>query len=249
MTLAIGERSLTARRAACPQGRGCAELHRRGSRRLGFTMVEVLMVISIIILLSSLVMVAATTQRRSAAIKATEALFERLKAGLEEYRDTSGHYPPDGFDSPVTDDKGRKLRGSAALYHFLSREMVVEKKVSGRVSRHTIAPILEFKQSELSVEDPNQPGIREIVDGFGVPIHYDNTENGQFKEQDGSAHTPEELVHPADPRASAATNAVTEPGLQGKGYDFWSHGPEAHKEVDDLSGTISSWNLGLRTTE
>lgn len=220
---------------------------RRLRRRAGFTMVEVLVVVSIIILLSTLVMVAQSSLRKKSYVQATNALFERLETALDTYKEYTGAYPPDGFDSEVVNDEGTPIRGSACLHYFLSREFTVTKTVSGQKRLQTYPPILEFKEAELTEPDPYFPGVREIKDGFGVPIHYDNTEDGEFIEQKGDAHFPEVDDHPPDPRESIEYKAVETEGIQEDGYDLWSHGEGKHQEKYDQSSIIANWSRGLKS--
>jgi prepilin-type N-terminal cleavage/methylation domain-containing protein len=220
---------------------------RWNQRRRGFTMIEILMVITILVLLSSLVVVAASAQRRKAFKRATDALLVRVEDALEEYRSHKGRYPPDGFDSEVVTDKGVAIHGSACLLYFLTRPMTVEKEISGEIRVETVEPLIEFKRVELYPEAIDDAGeIREIIDAWGTPIHYDNTENGRFEEQDGTAHLFEEEYHPPDPRSSVELKAVDKEGIQSKGYDLWSHGQGRHEEFEDLSSTIASWSREQR---
>lgn len=214
------------------------------ARSRGFTMVEVMVVLAIVTVLFSLVMVAAVKNRRTAAISATKALIEQLESGLQDYKALTGRFPPDGFDSDVVNDEGEQVNGSAALYYALSKEITVVKNVGGnrRLSRHE--PVMSFKQDMLTLEDEDYPGVREIVDGFKTPIHYDNTEDEDFVAQDGTAHIPEVGGHPPDPRESTDYDAVGSEGIQNiGGYDIWSHGPGKHLETESLNEVIATWNL------
>lgn len=215
---------------------------RRGARIAGFTMVEVLMVVSIIILLASMLTVAVLSQRKKAAKQATQALFTRLEAAIDSYKELTGHYPADGFDTEVTNDEGTPIRGSACLQYFLTRETRVETKVSGVSRIRKYDPVMELKDGELTEPNEDFPGAREIIDGYGRPIHYDNTEDGEFRAQDGSAHIELLEFHPEDPRMNTDQLAVIEGGVQNPGkYDLWSHGEGGHSDSKDLRTTIGNW--------
>ncbi len=212
-------------------------------------MVEIMVVMAIIMMLFSMVLFAAAKYYQKGSISSTEALLIRIEDGLDSYKRLTGRYPADGFDSEVRNSDGQAIKGSACLYHFLGEEVTVVQDIGGekRVKKHE--PLLEFKKQELTEEDPDHPGIFEIRDAFGFPIHYDNTEDGKFNAQDGSEHIQETFrdPHPPDPRDSVDFKTVKEDGIQGKGgYDLWSYGTGKHNENEDLKNVIASWNLGRK---
>jgi general secretion pathway protein G len=77
-------------------------------RKTGFTMVELLAVITIIMLLSAMVIGAAAWAGRSADNGRCQARMQMLKNALEEYKLDYGRYPPLASAGPVP---------FAALYH------------------------------------------------------------------------------------------------------------------------------------
>jgi len=215
-------------------------------RRRGFTIVEVLMVIAVMTILFTLVMMVSGRLRVKAYVERTKAMILQLKNGLDEYRALKGNYPPDGYDFEVKNRDGKPIWGAACLYEFLSTELVVEENVAGQVRTSKHDPIMTFKASDLTPENPDLPGIREVVDGFGLPFHYANTEDGQFKpdKQGELAHMEAAEAHPPDPRDDGTV--VPRRGIQRMGaYDLWSHGShDAHSKEDvDLHSTIGNWNV------
>lgn len=219
----------------------------------GFTLIEVLTVVAIMMILFSMVVVAVSTIRRRMNKKATIALIHRLRLGLEEYREITGHYPPDGYDSEVTNDDGQKIWGAACLYYFLTKELTQKEEVSGQIRTRKREPVMEFNDTELSLEFEDLPGVREVWDGFGLPFHYDNTENGVFApgNQENTAHMIPVDFHPPDPRTSEDPSVVPRPGIQRVGYDLWSHGTaNGHKDDQvDLTLTLASWNVDVERTD
>jgi hypothetical protein len=179
--------------------------------------------------------------------KATRALLRRIILHLEEYKEITGSYPPDGIDSPVRNDQGQAIQSSASLYHHLSTPVKVRRMVAGVPRLTVLPPIGQFTASELTVENPDYPGVREILDRFGTPMHYDNTENGDFQPQGGEVHIDflsSDEEHPPDPRTLGETEGgVTSPNrIQSRGFDLWSHGPRGH-DASLAPTTIASWNL------
>ncbi len=221
-------------------------------KRQGFTLVELLVVIAILAALFGLVVATVGSFLGRASEKATMSLILRLQDWAEEYRSFTGSYPPDGIDSRVRDEEGANVRGSAALYYELGRTVIAEEIYGSRRRLREHPPVAKLGGRELTAdddEDPDSPGVKEILDGWSVPFHYDNTENGEFQAQDGSVHYPPvpENEHPDDPREGAreveGENAVQRVGNQGRGYDIWSHGAHGHEPDDPPSLPIASWNL------
>lgn len=213
----------------------------------GFSMVEVLMVVGIIIMLMSLVFVAAGDSKVTANRKATEAQILRLMGALEDYRQLKGSYPPDGYDFEVRNEDGEIIRGAACLHYFLTREIVVRRKVSGKVRSRRVDPLLELRESiELTSPEDYPEGVREIADPWRTPFWYDNTENGKFEplEEPGHPDAAGTDSFPVDPRTDASLGAVEDEGNQGKGFDLWSYAEGLYKKQDDLSHVIASWNVG-----
>jgi prepilin-type N-terminal cleavage/methylation domain-containing protein len=219
----------------------------RGSRS-GFTLVEIIVVMAIIVTLFALIALGLGAVMGRAAEKATGALITRMKSDLDAYKSLLGSYPPDGLDSPEKNDQGEIIRGSACLYHYLTKPLVIPEKNAGQVRKIEHPPISKFADRELSKEDPDHPGVREILDGWKVPIHYDNVEDGEFHSQRGEVHFPEvdDEEHPADPRDGTVEvdgkPVVEKAGIQGKGYDIWSHAELGHTKKGACM-PIATWNL------
>lgn len=235
MTSGAGERAV-----ATPPRSG-------GVRRAGFTIVEVLMVVAVIAILFTLIMVASTSLRRKANREATRALIGKIRDALEDYKQATGSYPPDGFDSEVKNSQGTPIWGSACLHEFLCHERTSEEVVGGQVRRVTHPPLLVFAAREMK-EHAEFPGAFEITDGFGFALHYDNTENGQYDplKQSEQPHLEAEEDHAPDPRDDpAAVRTHGRPQRQGA-YDLWSHGsPNGHALDGDARDVIATWNLDV----
>ncbi|HYG75385.1 MAG TPA: prepilin-type N-terminal cleavage/methylation domain-containing protein [Planctomycetota bacterium] len=118
--------------------------------RTGFTLVEMLVVISILTILGGLVLTAISSARRTAKERATEATIKLLEAALMRYETDWQDYPPSEGD-------GEGLRGSENLYQYLR----IEKKEG---------PYITSKDIQLS--DVNKNGEMEIADAFNRPLLY-----------------------------------------------------------------------------
>ena len=216
--------------------------------RGGFTLVEVLLVVSILAGLAAIVLVGGQGLIGRTKVKATESLLERLILHVEEYRAITGTYPPDGIDSEVRTPEGTRVRSSAALYTVLTSPIEATVMTGGipRVVKHD--PIAQFGNAELSAPDEDYPGAREILDPFGTPMHYDNTLNRNFSPQNGDVHIPPvpEDEHPLDPRILELSEGGVERvnQVQTPSYDIWSFGARAWElEIDDPKPPIANWNF------
>ena len=216
----------------------------------GFTLVEIMVVMAILVMLFSLIAVGLGGFQNTAAEKATGALLQKLQTYLDEYHRKTGSYPPDGLDFSVETVEGESIQGSACLYYFLAEKPIfLKERRAGKQFIREEKPFGKFLEAELSPEDGDLPTVRELVDGWGTPLHYDNTENMAFVPQGGNVHIDpvDDDEHPEDPREGGLVvdgqNAVVEPGIQGKGYDIWSHGPRGHDMEEEPSLPVASWSL------
>lgn len=210
----------------------------------GFTMMEILIVVSILITLATIAAVSFQSLMVGTKRKATRSLIRRLQLSIEEYHQITGKYPPDGIDSTVRNQQGVDLRGSAALRHALTTPISYSVMIGGLPRQMRKEALMKLSESELAEENSDYPGVREIKDPFGTPIHYDNVKD-RFRPQTGAEHYPplEESEHPPDPRTLGLSDGgVATPGAQSSDYDLWSHGSNEHS-VTDESNPIAIWNL------
>ena len=139
------------------------ELFRNGPRRKGFTLIEILVVISIIIILVGTVLAVGTQMRANAQIKQTRATLQALNSALIAYL-ADGNTEPNGAD-PTLALGGQ--RGTPAIFtQFVS-------DLQGNNSTKMV--IFSLPMGSYGVAG------KSINDGFGYPILYmkANTTNGR----------------------------------------------------------------------
>ena len=136
------------------------------SRKKGFTLVEILVVITIITLLVSLLVVLIANIIDRARYAKTAATVKLLDEGCKTYHLDFGVYPPN--------DKN----GSPSLHHHLGlpRRLQTIKSDLGSPLVTTKPPIIEFQRDMLQetsgIADPLRPVA--VVDAFDNPIRYSN---------------------------------------------------------------------------
>lgn len=211
----------------------------------GFTLVELLIVISVMLILMGLLVLGVGAILTKAKVKSTEALIKRLQLATDDFQTKVGYLPHDGLDDTFRTPDGTDVQSSAALYNQLTQKKTKAKvSKAGDVTGYTeITPVLDdLGQDSLSAPNPpDDENARDIVDAWGNAIHYDNVRAGFSPQDSAVVHRHEGEAHESDVRNS---DAVAIPGAQNKdGYDIWSHGPNGHTENFDYKETIANFNL------
>ncbi|MAJ27822.1 hypothetical protein CBD41_00285 [bacterium TMED181] len=213
----------------------------------GFTMVELLVTISLIVFLMSMLAVGAGRYLENTSAKATEALIARIELNLQQYKGITGAFPPDGLDGKdVTTEEGTPLTGGAALTLALTEPMRLTRKINGEVRVIGEEPPMgDFRSDELYVTEEDS-AAKEILDAWANPLHYDNVNGGEeaFSPQSlGETHLDfdEDLyIHMEDPREIEELSGIIGPQNSNE-YDIWSHGSSGHEDTEQYEDYITNW--------
>lgn len=138
-----------------------------------FTLIELLIVITVIVILIGISIPALSSVRRSSQTKATKAFLDRLKLAIESYSNDFGDYPPSDFRRANL----RRSNGSNDGAEVLARCLTTSQKGG---------PYMDFSETELGNVDADRLAsdmnpqrssfqtseLLEIVDVWGNPISY-----------------------------------------------------------------------------
>jgi prepilin-type N-terminal cleavage/methylation domain-containing protein len=138
----------------------------------GFTLIEILIVVSIIAVLASLILAGVNIARKRAAIAIAQSNIEALNNALEQYVADTGRYP------------GEKIKDYENGFPALFDAICGEKPPKGKGGPNS--PYMKFKEAEVYVfdfdEDKYRPAYPEeiydpkvekyLADPWGVPYIY-----------------------------------------------------------------------------
>lgn len=210
------------------------------ARPRGFTLIEMLVVISIIALLAALTMGGYTYAMNGSKEKTTRGTFESVKTALETYKEEFGEYPePANAEQKGVFDGGKSYNtgGAACLYQALSGDGYNQIKgvsstgsdASSAGSDGRISGTEEISHNMLK-EMPTSMWMRKgeqylLIDGFAHPFQYIKA---AIKSTTGSTGS----------SGSGSGSANTEATTINSTYDLWSYSMDqtniSKKSIDTL---------------
>jgi type II secretory pathway pseudopilin PulG len=135
--------------------------------RRRFTMIEVLVAMTIVLILTTLLAMGLGGSKDKATHKASIALVNKIKVALESYFAEFRDYPPDGYDVgengwsvtsagvEVGFAPARRVRGTASLIYFLCRPVIKVTRMSSDpgdtgATFKKVGPFLELDNRDFS---------------------------------------------------------------------------------------------------
>lgn len=198
----------------------------------GFTLVELITVVSIIVLLFALVAGAYTYADRSSKRNRTEVSIRVIRSALENYREKFGSYPQPAnpSESIAIADKSYIVGEGACLYQALSGDGFNHiEGADGLGNPDSDGQVDENEAANVTLTDlprelwaNNNSSTYFMVDGFGHPIRYIKA-------------APTQSPTPGQPPPQATTINLST-------YDIWSYGE------DDENITASGIDTQSNTT-
>lgn len=143
----------------------------RANRSAAFTLIELLIVMSVIVALTGLFAVAFPMVRTRAQVKATEADIQQFLSGCANYHQEWGAYPPSGNSALVGALREGTRRGAA--HARLVPDRIQQVGVQDGVNRLTLAGDIDATQSTLSVSPATLlPFFTNPEGGAAMPKQY-----------------------------------------------------------------------------
>ncbi len=212
-------------------------LFKSSSRKRGFTLIEMLIVVTIIAMLAALTMGGYTYAMRSSKRRVTTGTFEAIKLALERYNSEFAEFPqPTGSNQMVQfppGTTGYDVSGAACLYQALTGDGYDQINGvtsagaggAGGASDGKTEGTGEIK-NKMFVEVPQTIFTRKgstyiLIDGFGHPFQYVKA-----------------AAQAAAPAGGGATPPPTTPTTINSTYDLWSYSEDetntVKKSIDSL---------------
>lgn len=189
-------------------------------RQAAFTLVEVLVVISVIVLLLALLFPAFAAIRRNQKVQRTTATVEAITSGIQAYQNDYGVYPP--------------AESATDLINRGNRSLVVLLNVKGGRSAPYL-PSAFYRNGEIVVP---------LLDEWERPLIYFDTSAMREKREDGT-----DLVHAYDLLGDRNVRPAKGPtGYCNFGrFQLWSAGPNERNDnglgraqgADDIANFVA----------
>lgn len=209
------------------------------ARAGGFTLVEMLVVVTIIALLAAMTMGGYTYAMRGSREKTTRATFESVKTALDSYNVDFGEFPEPAKPSQFMEfgpGKSYDVGGALCLYQAMTGDGYDQiKGVTGSnesasgSSDGKIEGIEEIKNNKLR-EMPSTMWMRKnnayiLVDGFNHPFQY--------------------IKASATP-APAAGGGAPQPTTINATYDLWSYSMDEMNTTKVSVDTLKAPNIAIK---
>lgn len=139
----------------------------------GFTLLELLVVMTVIAILSTMVISLMGTARRNALKRAAAKEIKDLEGALTIYYRYHNTYPPDtgNWNGGVEalDEDGNLILDEWSLHRYLGRDLYDRRR------RKKFTAVIHMNPKRLCSDkaDPDHPDVRTYSDPWGQPYHLD----------------------------------------------------------------------------
>ena len=222
-------------------------------KRVGFTLVELLVVVSIIVVLVGILLPALLGAKQAQLVRNARAEVELLKLALEQYKGEFGDYPPSLLEElgDTSDHSDVKNEGNRALVACLAttkekgpylRSYALKDLNKVRLAQDGLAASHDLT-GWIFTDDPDHPDVRcrEMLDEWGTPYIY-------LHNRDYQTETPQVYSMKGEDADGAPANPCTVTARQDDDcvyygaytFQIWSCGPN---KINDYGreDDITSW--------
>ncbi len=214
-------------------------------RTRAFTLVEMLLVITIISLLAALTMGGYTYAMRSSKRRLTTGTFEAIKLALERYNTDFGEYPqPAGSNQMVQFPPGvatYDTSGAACLYQALTGDGFDQIK-GVTSSSSSSAGGGAGASSDGKVEGAAEISNKKFVD---IPQTIFTRKGSTYILIDGFGH-PFQYLKAALPTAGVGANTTPTPTTINSTYDLWSYSEDEQNTTKQSISSMTDPTLSVK---
>ncbi len=206
------------------------------TRRSGFTLIEILLVITIIGILAAIFVGLAGTSQDKQFVAKAKGEMSTIALGLQTFKTRYDDYPWLGAD-----DSGNPSKNARDLYRVLRGELIMQQDGSGNWRmvelNSTPRPLVDLGQ--LTVEDPDgtiNSGDEYLVDPWDKPYRYFYRSEGSGTRYRASAIAGSDWVRSgflllsAGPDGEYSTNAVSRGSLPTNAEDYFQGGADTDED-------------------
>ena len=163
--------------------------HGRHGPPRAFTLVELLVVITVIAILAGMLLAGIRAASRAARRNATKQLLRQVATAVAGYHDTHGERPPERTPG------ASRLYSPECLAVFLGAGLLPTEAGFASDAKRAIRSKRSFLTLKSSlVTDENKNGFPEVVDAWGLPIVYNRApfspHNANFADANLPLHNP-----------------------------------------------------------
>jgi prepilin-type N-terminal cleavage/methylation domain-containing protein len=206
-------------------------------KRAGFTLVEILIVVTIIGILLGIMLPALTMGPRKARVAETALLIQRIKAVLDTYQADFGDYPPTSITDTGVATNGINDGVESLLISLATKEekgpyFEPEEKFLANLDSDSVAASYNLTWYFGDRE------AREIVDSWGNPLVYFHHRDYENPKVNLQRYKLANKKYASSVRPKKSLKTSTFPSWDS--FEIWSFGPDGvndNGEGDD----ITSW--------
>ncbi|MBI1884504.1 MAG: type II secretion system protein GspG [Chlamydiae bacterium] len=140
----------------------------------GFTVIEMLVVISVIAILASIILPALNSAQKKAKITKTQSMIDSITTAFKQYRTDFGAYP---LDDTIPNVSGGSPTSAECIYYYSAASFVAGENAD----EITAGPYMEYRQkdegtstqsADMDGDGASDDSIFPVVDAWGNSLIY-----------------------------------------------------------------------------